>query len=65
MIYKETIVKNGNAHLTIKTFSNGNHAMQQCITGGLFENLSESNWKTCDGYYETMLTWLRENGFGK
>ena len=39
--------------------------MQKCETGGLFEDLKKYEWKSGDGYYDTMLTWLEENGFGK
>lgn len=64
-LYHETIGKNQNANLTIKTLPNCNHNMQHSLTGGLFEDLSEFNWKVCNGYYETMLTWIKEKGFGK
>ena len=62
-LYKETIGNNENADLIIKTLSNCNHNMQQCVTGALFEDLSESKWKACDGYYDAMLTWLKEKEF--
>ena len=62
-LYKETIGNNENAYLTIKILPNCNHNMQQCETGALFEDLSESKWKACEGYYETMLTWIQEKGF--
>jgi hypothetical protein len=64
-LYKNTIGKNQKADLTIKTLSNCNHIMFQCETGGLWEDLSKFNWKVCDGYYDTMLTWIKEKGFGK
>ncbi|MCK5456723.1 MAG: alpha/beta hydrolase, partial [Melioribacteraceae bacterium] len=38
-LYKETIGKNENATLTIKTLPNCNHNIQKCVTGGLFEDL--------------------------
>ena len=62
-LYEGTIGKNSNAKLTIKTLPDCNHAMQKCETGGLFEDLSENAWQSCDGYYEMMLTWIKENGF--
>ena len=64
-LYKETIGKNENSSLTIKTLPNGNHTLQKCETGGLFEDNSKFKWQVCDGYYDAMLTWLEENGFGK
>ena len=64
-LYKETFGQNNNAKLTIKILPNCNHNMQKCETGGLFEDNSKFEWKACDGYYDTMLTWLKENGFGK
>ncbi len=64
-LYKETIGNKQKADLTIKTLPKCNHTMLQCETGGLFEDLSEFNWKVCDGYYETMLTWIEEKEFGK
>jgi len=64
-LYRETIGNNENADLTIKIILNCNHNMQQCKTGALFEDLSESEWKACEGYYETMLTWIKKKGFGK
>lgn len=64
-LYKETIGKNVNAELTIKILPDCNHTMKKCVTGALFEDLSEYEWQLCDGYYETMFTWIKENGFGK
>jgi pimeloyl-ACP methyl ester carboxylesterase len=61
--YKRTIGKNPKAKLTIKTFPDGNHNIQQCTTGGLREKLQPR--KYCEGYYETMLTWLSKKNFGK
>ncbi len=37
--------------------------MKKCDTGGLFEDLKKYEWQSCDGYYDTMFTWLKENGF--
>lgn len=64
-LYKETIGNNENSDLTIKILPSCNHNMQQCKTGAVFEDLSESKWRSCDGYYETMNTWIIEKGFGK
>ena len=62
-LYKETIGKNNNKRLTIKTFPNGNHGMRKCKTGALNEVIKKEEF--CDGYIETMTTWLKENGFGR
>ena len=64
-LYEETIGKNKLVNLTIKVLPNCNHNMKKCETGALFEDLSKSKWKACEGYYETMLKWLTENEFGK
>jgi len=63
--YKETFGSNDSADLTIKTFPNCNHNMQQCKTGAQGEDLSEYSWRACDGYYNTMTDWIIINGFGK
>ena len=60
-LYNETIGKNPKAELTVRTFPDGNHNIQQCITGGFREKLSAR--KQCEGYYETILTWLTKKGF--
>ena len=60
-LYKETI--GINKRLTIKTFVDGNHGMRSCKTGAFDEILEKE--KFCDGYIETMTTWLKENGFGR
>ncbi len=62
-LYNRTIGKNPNAELTIKTFPDGNHNIQQCTTGGFREKLKPK--KFCDGYYETMSTWLSKNNLVK
>lgn len=64
-LYKETFGNKENAVVSIKTLPYCNHNMQHSETGGLYEDLSEFEWKVCDGYYETMLSWIKENGFGK
>ena len=63
ILYKETIGGNKNADLTIKVLQNCNHSILKCKTGGINEDLKEWNWQPCDGYYETMASWLKKNGF--
>jgi pimeloyl-ACP methyl ester carboxylesterase len=63
-LYKETIGVNGKAKLTIKTLQNCSHTMEKCLTGGFDEKLEHIGWN-CDGYYETILTWLKEYGYAK
>ena len=58
VFYEATIGKNSKADLTIKTFPNGNHTIQQCESGGIDEDLEPFGYAVCDGYYETMLQWL-------
>jgi fermentation-respiration switch protein FrsA (DUF1100 family) len=58
-LYSETIDKNPNASLTIKTFPDGNHNLQQARTGGLREMLQMSEHRASAGYYEAMADWLR------
>lgn len=62
-LYKETVGRNNNKRLTIKTFKEGNHGMRKCKTGASNEVIEKEEF--CDGYIETMTTWLKENGFGK
>lgn len=62
-LYKETIGSRKNADLTIKILQDCNHNIQRCKTGGLSEHID--GWQPCDGYYETMLVWLKEKGFGE
>jgi pimeloyl-ACP methyl ester carboxylesterase len=58
-LYKETIGNNKNAHLTIRILQDCNHSMIKCKTGGIHEKMDK--WEPCDGYFETMTTWLKEN----
>jgi uncharacterized protein len=58
-LYSGTIGKNPNASLTIKTFPDGNHNLQQARTGGLREMLQMSEHRASAGYYEAMADWLR------
>jgi len=59
-LYKETIGKDTNAKLTIRTFPNCNHNIVKCNTGGFREHIE--TWQPCDGYFDAMSTWLKENG---
>jgi pimeloyl-ACP methyl ester carboxylesterase len=58
-LYSKTIGKNPNASLTIRTFADGNHNLQQAQTGGLREMLQMSEHRPSPGYYEAMADWLR------
>jgi pimeloyl-ACP methyl ester carboxylesterase len=58
-LYRNTIGKNPGTTLTIRTFPNGNHNLFQCKTGGMKENFEEVEF--CEGYFETMRQWLKEN----
>lgn len=62
-LYNETIGKNHNSNLTLKTLQNCNHSIIKCNTGGLFEKIE--NWQYCDGYLGTMEKWLQNLGFAK
>ncbi len=62
-LYVETLGSRNPATLTIQTFPDCNHNMQECKTGGIHEQLD--GWHPCDGYYEAMSTWLKGIGFGK
>jgi len=65
-LYKETIGSNSKAELTIKTFPDCNHIIQKCETGGNTEDLKKKGLgQPCDGFFDTMLTWLKEHGFTK
>lgn len=59
-LYNKTIGANQKAHLTIKTFPNGNHIIQKCKTGGINENLEKFGYAVCDGYYNAMFMWLNK-----
>ena len=58
-LYSKTIGKNPNASLTIRTFADGNHNLQQAQTGGLREMLQMSEHSASAGYYEAMMDWLQ------
>jgi alpha-beta hydrolase superfamily lysophospholipase len=61
-LYRETIGANKGARLTIRTFPSGNHNIMNCKTGGYHEHTEGS--QPCDGYYDAIALWLRENQFG-
>ena len=61
VLYEKVYGKKGK--LTVKTFSNCNHILRTCKTCGYREDLSESNWAYCDGYFETMKEWLKNHNF--
>lgn len=60
-LYEKTIGKNSKARLTVKTFKKCNHNLQECITCGYQEDLSALNWRSCNGYYQSMEEWLKSN----
>lgn len=60
-LYSRTIGRNPKASLTIRTFPNGNHNLQQAQTGGLREMIEMKEHRASVGYYETMEEWLRAN----
>lgn len=62
-LYKKTIGKNSAARLTWKVFPDCNHNMLTCQTGGYREDLTK--FEACTGYYDAMLSWLKDIGFGK
>lgn len=60
--YEQTIGRNPNASLSIKTFPDGNHNLHQSETGGYNETLEIlKDPKTVDGYYDTVMTWLENH----
>lgn len=61
-LYANTIGKNPNASLTIRTFPDGNHNLQQARTGGLREMVEMSEHRPSSGYFEVMTDWLRTKG---
>jgi esterase/lipase len=60
-MYEDAFKNRGN--LTVRTFPNCNHVLQKCKTCGYREDLSAYNWAYCDGYFESMETWLRNQNF--
>ena len=64
-MYKETLGAKMNSKLTFKTFPNCSHSILKCKTGGMNENLDVYGWQPCDGFFETMSLWLKEQGLAK
>lgn len=65
-LYKATIGKRRKANLTVKTYSDCNHNLQKCRTGGLKETIENSaKYQPCDGYFETMSEWLKKEVLSK
>ena len=60
-LYTKTIGRNPKASLTIRTFPDGNHNLQQAATGGLREMIEMNEHHASNGYYTAMEDWLREN----
>jgi pimeloyl-ACP methyl ester carboxylesterase len=61
-LYLRTIGKNNNSKLSIKSFPDCNHSIQKSKTGGLRENNeNNSKYQPCDGYFDTMTAWLKDN----
>lgn len=58
-LYANTIGKNPKASLTIKSFSDCNHNLEQARTGGIREMQEMSEHRACAGYFETMQEWVR------
>lgn len=59
-LYLETIGRNPRARLTVKTFPDANHNLHRSATGGYREMLEILRSPAmADGYYATMLEWLR------
>lgn len=59
-LYKQTIGTNPHASLTIRTFPDANHNLQQAETGGLREMIEMKKHLAGIGYHETMTDWLQE-----
>ncbi len=61
-LYERTL---DSTNTTYQVFENCNHNMHRCITCAYGEDLSALQWQSCDGYYDTMHTWLKEQGIVK
>ena len=59
-LYSETIGRNPRAALTLRTFPDGNHNLQQARTGGLREMIEMRDRRPSAGYFEAMEDWLRK-----
>ncbi|MEO0471092.1 MAG: CocE/NonD family hydrolase [Bacteroidota bacterium] len=58
-LYEKTIATQPNADFQAKVFEQCNHSLQKCVSCAWQEDLSALGWANCDGYYETMIEWLR------
>ena len=58
-LYSKTIGQNPDASLTIRTFPDGNHNLQQALTGGLREMMQMTEHRPSAGYFEAMAEWLQ------
>ncbi|MFK7843956.1 MAG: alpha/beta hydrolase family protein [Rhodothermales bacterium] len=64
-LYRETLGANPAASLRISTFPDGNHTLKQSQTGGIRELFGQGgDAPYVAGYYETMLSWLKDHNFG-
>ncbi|MEO1258706.1 MAG: alpha/beta hydrolase [Bacteroidota bacterium] len=56
-LYEQTLARN--TDLTVKSFPDCNHNIFKCFTGGFYE-FQDNNlpWTRCDGFLDTMTTWL-------
>ena len=57
-LYARTIGRNPRASLTIRTFPDGNHNLQQAPTGGLREMMQMTEHRPAGGYQQAMVDWL-------
>lgn len=62
-LYERTIGQNANDLLTIEVFDDCNHSLQKCVSCAYQEDLSSLNWESCNGYYGTIKTWLKDEKF--
>lgn len=62
-LYQQTIGLQSEANLQILRLSNCNHLMMQCETGAMFENLQSFDYRLCEDYYPSMMTWLQQIKF--
>ena len=51
--------------LTMRTFSNCNHNMWQCETGGLYELQASGAYVRCEGFLASITEWLEELSVGR
>ena len=65
-LYKDTLGSGKNPTLTVRTFPECSHAMQQCKTCGIREDRESTGGRQpCHGYYEAMTSWIKEKGFAR